>query len=158
MQNWVLDLDYNFYKSASYLDNHRLMANIYENIHGLASLLKINHLLYRRNKESGIVEQLGKRSVANHPSIKRWLGFESMYFCYIAIHLAEWEKRGYEIDINMKNINMIFESYNCIRIYVRDRLTLFILPHWINDDLIKTHRKILYNKDPVFYKNFNVRS
>ena len=59
MQNWVLD--YNYEISALKLDKKRLMANIYENIHGIASLLFINYKLIT-----------AKRNVKNHPNIKRW--------------------------------------------------------------------------------------
>lgn len=145
MQSWILDHD--FYKSASMLDRFRLQANIYENIHGLASLLKINNKLYRLNKETNKIEQLGKRSVANHPNIKRWEDFKYQYFKYILAHVKEWIKRGYVIGEITKNNLILLSGYILFN-------SLIKIPSWVNENLIKQHQEKLYNKNPEYYKQF----
>jgi hypothetical protein len=134
MQNWILDKD--FYKSASYLDRHRLQANIYENIHGLASLLNLNDKLVNP-----------KRSVSNHPNIKRWKGYINEYFTYICMHVSEWEKRGFKIDINSKNVAIIMKNKSDIKVVNK-------IPDWITDDLIKQHQQILLKKNYEHYKKY----
>jgi len=140
MQSWILD--HNFYVSASMLDRNRLQANIYENIHGIASLLGINNQLVNQ-----------KRSVANHPNIKRWSGYLGYYFHYICVHIDEWVSRGYKNDINKRNMDIIFNHRNT-QILIEVYRSEYTIPNWITDDLIKEHKQILYKKDPEYYKQF----
>jgi hypothetical protein len=140
MQNWILD--YDFCKSASYLDRNRLQANIYENIHGIASLLNINDKLVNP-----------KKSVKNHPNIKQWEDYIEYYLQYILCHLEEWQRRGYKININRKNMSIIFKKLKM------DYCSEYILynydfPKWINDDLIKKHQQLLLEKDYEYYSKY----
>lgn len=148
MQNHILD--YNFYKSASLLDNQRLWANVYENIHGLASLLGCNDKLYRLNKKTNKIEQLGKRSVANHPNIKRWDSWIPTYYRYIWIHIEEWLfNRRYQIGEITKNNLYLLMEYKVLYECWDDN----VIPDWINDNLINKHKQILLKKNYEFYKN-----
>ena len=135
MQNYILD--FNFRESASILDNKRLFANIYENIHGLSSLLGCNRDLYTP-----------KRSVANHPNIKRWSGYEPTYYAYIWIHIEEWIIRGYMIG-NITRYNMqLLEKYKVLYQCYSEKC-----PDWVTKDLIKSHQYSLLQKNPDFYKD-----
>lgn len=145
MQSWILD--YDFKKSASYLDRHRLQANIFENIHGLASLLNINDKLVNP-----------KRSVANHPNIKRWIGYETEYFCYILGHLIIWDKKFAKNKgdtINSINMCLLSKYINLSEIIsilcFNSSLTK---PSWINPELIKQHQEILLKKDFEYYSQY----
>lgn len=140
MQNWILDFD--FYKSASYLDRHRLQANIYENIHGLASIYNLNTYLINP-----------KKNVKNHRNIKRWIGAEQAYFNYIDAHLYEWDRR-YKItqdSINYNNFIMLCKKTNIYPFLEK------LIPRWINDDLIKQHRQILLNKNYEHYSKYFIK-
>ena len=150
MQNWVLDYDYSI--SASHLDKKRLMANIYENIHGIASLLNINDKLIT-----------SKRNVRNHPNIKRWENNILNYFYYLEQQLKIWDTAFWitkSHTINVKNFCLIYvvivrylnDEKNCRKF----KLYNFDKPEFINDDLIKQHKKILYEKNPEFYTIFGV--
>lgn len=131
-------LDYNFKISAAYLDRNRLLATIYENIQGLASIFDLNQMLITP-----------KRSVKNHPNIKRWVGYEQTYVNYIAAHLERWgELYGIkEGSINRRNFGFLT---NDIRIRP---LQYTLLPVWITDELIKNYKKILLEKDYNYYKD-----
>lgn len=135
MQNWILD--YDFCNSASYLDRHRLQANIYENIHGLASLLDINDKLVNP-----------KRSVKNHPNVKRWENYEFDLLTYIYYHLSEWFNRGYKSEINEKNYWLLQEEIGL------HPLTKQIIPIWITDKIIRDHQQILLEKDYNHYSKY----
>lgn len=135
MQNWILDRDLD--KSASYLDKNRLQSNIYENIHGLASILGVNNKLVTP-----------KRSVINHPNIKRWIGFEREYLFYIHEHLWNWFGRNYSSIINFENYKMLLGILKeCSK----------KTPEWITDGLIKKHQQILLEKDYEHYSKFFIK-
>lgn len=129
MQTWLTDRD--FHKSAKGLDRSRLGANLYESIHILASLLKLNHKLVTP-----------KRDVSSHPASKLWIGYERILGAYIYAHIEEWVSRGYKCDINLKNYHMITKEL--------DR-GIYYTPNWITDEVIQTHRNCLYRKKPDFY-------
>ena len=134
MQGWILS--YDFYQSANCLDDRRLLANIYENIHGLASLVGLNDKLINP-----------KRSVKNHPNIKRWDGYIQAYINYIHRHLMSWDDR-YPIkdtSINLNNMIYIMEQINVFP------LVIDLIPKWITDELIQEHKQILLQKDYKFY-------
>lgn len=140
MQSWVLDYDFN--KSAYFLDRNRLMANIYENIHGLSSLLEINDKLVNP-----------KRSVANHPNVKRWKNYLSTYFYYICVHLDEWYRRGYTSSINKKNMDIIW-GFNNPKILIDVYQSNYKIPDWVTNELILDHQGILLKKCPDYYKRY----
>ena len=137
MQSWVLDFD--FIRSASFLDRNRLHANIYENIHGLASLWNINDKLVNP-----------KRNITNHPNVKRWKGLEASYCDYIACHLNGWKERGYNSEINKENYYIIL-SYAKEKGLVDKYTAVFQFPTWITEDFIINHRLILLQRN---YKHY----
>ena len=134
MQSWILDKD--FYKSASYLDRNRLQANIYENIHILASLLDVNDKLVNP-----------KRNVKNHPASKLWIGYEGILLDYIYCHLQKWNRLGYRQGVNYKN-------FKILRLEVLINL-IDPIPLWITDELIETHRSVLIQKEIEKENNFD---
>jgi hypothetical protein len=140
MQTWITD--YDFYKSANNLDNKRLFANIYEAIHILSSLLNVNNKLVNP-----------KRNVSNHPVSKLWVGYEKSLLNYIMFHLKTWcIDRKYKSNINKKNYDMlareIFYNEKNEKIKKQDESNKY----WITDNLIKTHKSILINKNNNYRK------
>ena len=132
MQIWITDRD--FTKSARNLDHKRLFSNIYESIHILASIY-------------GLHDQLvtPKRDVSNTPQAKLWRGYESMLLAYIYIHINEWRKRGYRTTTNIDNVAML---------EAKTKLLLNpTIPRWATDELIETHRSVLIEKKPDYYKS-----
>lgn len=137
MQNWILDFD--FIKSASYLDTHRLQANIYENIQGYASIFNLTDKLINP-----------KKNRKNHSNIKRWIGYEQAYMNYIHRHFLVWkDKYGIKEDsISYNNFLMIQKKTN---IYP---LVANLIPIWITQDLINQHRQILLQKNYEHYSRY----
>jgi hypothetical protein len=133
MQTWFLFYDVK--KSAAALDRNRLGAQIYEGVHILASLLGVNEKLVNP-----------KRSVAKHPIAKLWNGYECHLFNYIVVHLREWQNRGYQCGINLKNMYMIMSlRASHIRGYE-------VRPPWVDEELIKSHREKLIVRLPSHYE------
>lgn len=131
MNTFITNTD--FRKSAANLDSQRLGAQIYEGIHILSSLLGVNDKLVNP-----------KRDVSNHPASKLWVGYEPNLLSYILYHMREWTFRGYSSDINQQNIDIIYD----VRTFW-DGAEL--IPAWITNKLIETHRSVLIQKKPSFY-------
>ena len=129
MQTFLTDIE--FKQSARNLDRARLGSQIYESIHILASLLKVNDKLVTP-----------KRDVSNHPASQLWVGYERELGAYIYTHIEEWINRGYKCDINLRNFHMVTKGMER-GIYVR--------PMWITKEVIETHRNCLYRKKPDYY-------
>lgn len=135
MQTFITDKD--FKQSARNLDRQRLHSQIYEAIHILSSLLEINDQLVNV-----------KRNVKNHPAAKLWTGYELELLKYIQVHIDEWTFRGYKTDINSRNFQVLWLELDVLtKQYDYDKL----MPDWITDDLIKTHRSVLIQKKPEYY-------
>jgi len=124
-------LDRNFNTSASLLDSKRLGSTIYESIHILASIL---------HKNMDLVNP--KRDVSNHPASKLWIGYERELGAYIYAHIEEWCNRGYKTDVNLKNYHIITSGLG---------RGIYHIPKWISNELIETHRNVIYRKKPDFY-------
>lgn len=135
MQTFITDINFN--KSAQNLDRARLGASIYESIHILASLLKVNENLITP-----------KRDVSNHPASKLWIGWEGCLLNYIRIHIGEWRNRGYKSKINFNNYRML--CYEIPYEYIK-KAEGYTIPDWVTKKVIDTHRNCLYRKRPDFY-------
>lgn len=134
MQTLIVEND--FYLSASRLDTKRLGANIYESIQILASLLDCTDKLVNP-----------KRNVKNCPQAKLWAGYEQHLLFYISAHLYEWLLvRHYKADISKKNLKILRCKIDYS--YTEKPCT------WITPELIQTHRSVLIQKKPDYYKKF----
>lgn len=129
MQTWITDK--NFESSARNLDYKRLGAQIYEAIHILASNLEVNEKLYNP-----------KRSVKNHPVSKLWCNHNGCLLYYISCHLNEYIiDRRYNSIINLENF-----------IFLSSLIEMnHVIPEWVTDELIDTHRSVLISKKEDHY-------
>ena len=79
----------------------------------------------------------------HHPATKSWKGYEPFLLkVYLKAVMDEWERRGYK---NIKCYNMRDEVAEIIG----DATP--IMPPWITDKLILSHKSNLVRKDPEFY-------
>jgi hypothetical protein len=129
--------DRNFYKVGMTLDTRRHGAMIYENIQMLASNL---------GHASDLITP--KRDVSSHPACKLWKGWERSHACYINSLLRAWYDKGYKSDINRKNMEFLQGTIE----YTHSGSPMSTFPDWITDELIMTHRSVLIQKKPEYYK------
>lgn len=127
--------DYDFYQCGMNLDTRRHGAMVYENIHMLASNLGVNDRLVNP-----------KRDVSNHPACKLWKGYEEQHLFYINSLLVSWIHKGYKSTVNKQNYKMLYKVCNPFG------ENLFKTPPWITDELIETHRSVLIQKKPEYYR------
>lgn len=141
MQTWITD--FNFTKSALNLDKKRFYAQIYEAIHILASLLDVNDKLVNP-----------KRSVKNHPAAKLWKTDEDVLLHYIKCHSHIWKINlkmplgYYRKTITGRNIKILNKIIKNKQFNFKDEY-----PKWITEKLITTHRSVLIQKKPDYYKH-----
>lgn len=138
MQTWITDK--NIHESANNLDLKRLFASIYENIHGLASLLNYHDKLVNPVK-----------NISNKPQCKLWKGYEQYLLGYCLVNYCEWFfKVGYKKNDFYKTVN--YQNIKKIAVNFFGEFPVFeYFPDWVTDDLIETHRSVLIQKDPDFY-------
>lgn len=126
-----------FFKSAHNLDNKRLHAAIYENIHGLASILDCVDDLQISEKA-----KIQVKKYKNKPQCKMWIGYEKDLLYYIYTCLCEWGiERNFKLKINLENYNILAK-----KMFVRNFYN-YKCPSWITDELIQTHRSVLIQKE-----------
>ena len=125
----------NFTNCAKLLDNKRLNKQILEGY----QILNVN---------SGMSPTGGWR---NHPAVLMWKNHEGSLLNYINEMIKEAKLRGINTDGNQKNIvalvNKVGKNWN------------YEAPTWMFDDVklmrvITTHRVNLFNKDPLYYIDF----
>lgn len=128
--------------SADNLDRKRIFSNIYENIHGLASLLSINDQLVNPVKD-----------ISKKVQCKMWIGCEKQLFLYIYVCYRTWYNKfankiitKYHDTVNYKNIKKISDVLN---IWPNDEDYKF--PEWVTTEMINNHRAILISKDRDYY-------
>jgi hypothetical protein len=130
MQTHITDKD--MFISINNLDLKRLFSNIYENIHGLASLFNINDQLINPVK-----------NISNKPQCKLWKGYENNLLGHIVLCYNRWwyevghKKYMYSETINARNI-MILLKY---------ATPIFKYPEWVTNETIKVHRSVLIQKE-----------
>lgn len=142
MQTKILDFD--FYKSASYLRDVELNAQIYEAIHLLASLLNCVDDLILSDKCKAKI-----KNYKNYPQGKLWIGYEFDLLNYIAWHITVWYGRGYK---SYRNENNYWVLESKIELHP---LTNQLCPNWITGELIQTHRSVLIQKEIEREKKFD---
>lgn len=81
----------------------------------------------------------------NHPAVRMWRGYEPALFDYTLDMCEEWSLRGYTDTISDK----LFEEFG-------DLMDLNIeFPPWCErQDVLDSHKAMLYHKDPVHYALF----
>jgi len=127
MQTFLVDADYK--TSASLLDSKRLFSQIYEGIHILASLTLMNNRLVNP-----------KRNISNHPIVEVWRGHEWSLFNYVSAHYSVWSA------LHPLTINTINQAnIELLSFYKTGSVVCPIL------DRIPYYKKLLKEKDPVFY-------
>ena len=138
-------LDRNFYKSASYLRcPQELNAQIYEAIHGLASLLECVDDLDLSDKCKNKIKKY-----KDYPQCKLWKGYEKELFCYIAIHLDVWiYDCKYNSNISLTNFKLLRKLF-CYELYLTPDICQKYLSNiqWITDEFIQMHRSVLIQKE-----------
>jgi len=143
MQVKVLDRD--FYKSASYLRcPQELNAQIYEAIHGLASLLECVDSLELSDKCKNKIKRY-----KDYPQCKLWKGYEKELLCYILIHLDVWIwKYRYNSNINLINFKLLRKLFFS-ELYLTLEICQEYLSNirWITDEFIRMHRSVLIQKE-----------
>jgi hypothetical protein len=140
MQTFITDFD--IFKSLNSLDMHRIFSMIYENTHGLGSLLNCVDDLILSDKAKVQVKKL-----INKPQCKLWIGYEFYLYVYIMkaynfwyLKFANKKKIRYKETINYKNLEII-------KNHLLDNNYKYIIPNWISDELILTHRSVLIQKE-----------
>ena len=145
MQTFLTDMD--FQKSAQALDRRRLFAQIYEGIHILASLVGCNDKLVTP-----------KRSVKKHPISLKWTGHEVVLYKYVRAHFNTWAERDAKMDpfdsINWENLKRILVHMNDTYLPA-EWVTRAHMPDWMNEETFREYKKILHEKDPVYYEKWN---
>ena len=140
MQIKVLDRD--FYKSASYLRcPQELNAQIYEAIHGLASLLECIDDLELSDKCKNKIKRY-----KDYPQCRLWKGYEKELLEYIRCHLLAWNSK-YEMGISYKNYIILFRNIFFDSLEFHGYLKNFKVPDWITDEFIQMHRSVLIQKE-----------
>lgn len=139
--------DKNIIKSVSNLDNKRLFSNIYENIHGFASLLGINDKLVNPVK-----------NISNKPQCKMWIDYEYYLYKHIIVCYNIWydrigyKKCSYTETINYRNIQIIESACSNLP---SDKMKEWLYPEWVNVELIEIHRSHLIQKEIAHEEKFN---
>lgn len=126
----------NFIVSAKMLDSKRLNKQILEGY-------QILNVLSEMSKGNGW---------KNHPAVKMWRGHEMTLLEYIKAMINEAKKRGIKTDKNEQNIISLF--FKASSKWGKES------PSWMHDRsklmrIITTHKANLFDKDPVYYYNFN---
>lgn len=136
--------DKNILKSVSNLDRRRLFSNIYENIHGLASLLNINDQLVNP------VEDIGYK-----PQCKLWKGYETHLLSHIWNAYDVWYNKhankkitNYNDTVNYQNILKICKIMRIIGL----KQLPDSYPDWCSDECIISHKFHLMAKNKNYYQ------
>lgn len=140
MQIKILDKD--FYKSASYLRcPQELNAQIYEAIHGLASMLDCVDDLDLSDRCKNQIKKY-----KDYPQCKLWVGYEKELIEYIRCHLLAWNFK-YEMGISYENYMILFKKVFFDSLEFHAYLKDFKIPDWITDEVIQMHRSVLIQKE-----------
>lgn len=75
---------------------------------------------------------------SNHPAVLMWNGYTESLKAYHDIMIEEWILRGYR---------------NTMKKYMGWDARI-VMPHWINDDLVRSHRSNLIRKKSGHYHPF----
>lgn len=134
MQTFLPHTDY--VKSARLLDYRRLGKQRVEARQILVALREpwsVQEYRARKGKEPG-------NGWMRHPYTLRWKGYEPSLMWYFRCMVLEWVRRGY---VN----NMVVPTI--------DEIGTMVTPPWVNENLAREHRRLLYSKNPVFYSKWS---
>lgn len=124
MQTFITDHDMD--KNAKNLDYRRLGKQRVEALQ-IAEILILNRA----------------SSWSRHPAVKMWKGYEAFLMkVYIPAIMKEWMERGYA---NAKCASKHFELMKLVR------HKSVVVPSWLNDSFICSHRSNLVRKNPEIY-------
>jgi len=126
-----------FHKSAQALDNKRLNKQVLE-CYQILKVLSSNDPF---------------AAWRNHPAVKMWRGHEGQLWLYTMAMVKEADKRGIKTDKNMQNLNDLQAVARNGWGYKKPD---WYLDPFVMDRLTTTHRANLYNKDSIYYFDFNV--
>lgn len=143
MQSFLISTD-SFEETASKLDNKRLHKQTLE---AWQCLLTITHLDPDGNDRN-------PKGWSNHPVVKMWRGYETVFVSYISSTYFEWRQRGYKSSLLGKTLATYDLAVSLGRIS-----SDYVLPNWMQDTdyfsrLCSTHRTALLCKNYEWYSQF----
>jgi hypothetical protein len=98
-----------------------------------------------------------KKGWQNHPAVKMWRGHETALCTYMALAVAEWQRRKYAAGTYKKQhgswIAVIDKWHKGTRTHLFD-LTVLNVPWLGREDIHSSHRANLIRKDPTFYGQY----
>ena len=144
MQSFLVSTS-SFEETAAILDNKRLHKQTLEAWQCLLTITQQDPEGNYRNPKGWV----------NHPVVKMWRGYETVFVSYMSATYFEWRSRGYKSTL----LDKIYKTYDL----AVSRGTIsndFILPPWIADTdyfsrLCSTHRTALLCKNYEWYSKFN---
>lgn len=144
MQSFLISTN-SFEETAAALDNKRLHKQTLE---GWQCLLTITQLDPEGNNRN-------PKGWSNHPVVKMWRGYETVFVSYISATYFEWRSRGYKSSLLEKTFATYDKAVRLGRISSN-----YVLPPWMEDQLYfsrlcSTHRTALLCKNYDWYKQFN---
>jgi len=116
----------------------------YKDFKKCAQSLDYKRLGKQRLECKQILEALHPQSTSrwkNHPAVKMWKGYESSLKYYMNCILNEWISRGYNNTISFNEVKQGIDK---------------VIPQWLDDKLIYSHRANLMRKLPEYYHWENV--
>ena len=111
------------------------------NMNESVKCLDYRRLGKQRVEAMQILKALGNPSYGwqNHPAVKMWRGYEEALKFYMNMCILEWEKRGYNNNMELNDIDLSKLEY----------------PPWFGDaDFHKSHRSNLIRKDAEYYSKY----
>lgn len=144
MQSFLISTD-SFEATAAVLDNKRLHKQTLE---AWQCLLTITRLDPDGNDRD-------PKGWSNHPVVKMWRGYETVFVSYTLSTYFEWLSRGYKSTLLEKTLATYDKAVNLGRISRE-----YVLPPWMTDTeyfsaLCSTHRTALLCKNYEWYSQFN---
>jgi hypothetical protein len=143
MQSFLTNTE-SFELTAHHLDNKRLHKQTLEAWQCLMTMCKLDPNNEHREPKGW----------TNHPVVRMWRGYETLFVSYISATYFEWISRGYKSTLLDKTYRTYDKALELGRISSE-----LIVPPWMADtkyyaDLCSTHRTALLCKNYDWYKQF----
>ena len=143
MQSFLVSTD-SFETTAKVLDNKRLHKQTLEAWQCLLTISGLDPEGNDRNPKGWI----------NHPVVKMWRGYETVFVSYISATYFEWRSRGYKSTLLEKTYRTYDLAVSLGRVSAD-----YVLPPWMQDtqyfnNLCSTHRTALLCKNYDWYRQF----
>lgn len=135
----------NFEASAEYLDPKRLFKQVIEAKQMLQALGSTEI------PEEWIIEP--NKRIRHHPATKAWKGYDKALCAYYNAMLHEAKKRGFNVkmDYLIKSDGSMYLESDIVQ-------GLYEYPWWMGcDNLHKSHRARLFDKNPDYYDDCDVK-